>query len=116
MVYLESFFGLAQRFFCASDIRFLASALMRRRLLGREALLFTDTADVPFGDVPPSKAAIALSMRPLSAFKSPIISSVSKVISFVLRNVIVARHLKVAVKDRLGQAREAPCVLLGECD
>jgi hypothetical protein len=98
MPYLDSFFGLAQRFFCASDIRFLASALMRRRLGGREASRVTDTADVLCEDRPPSRAAIALSIRSLSAFNSPIISAVSKVISFVLSNAIVARHLKVAVR------------------
>jgi len=56
-------------FFCASDIRFLASALMRRRLGDREASAVAVMADVFFGGLPPSKAAIDLSMRPLSAFQ-----------------------------------------------
>lgn len=81
--YLEPFFRLAQRFFCASEIRFLASALMWRRLRGCEVPEVTDAADVLFGDLPLSRAAIALSMRSLSAFNSPIICSISKVISFV---------------------------------
>jgi hypothetical protein len=76
--YFAAFFCLAQRFFCASEIRLLASALMRRRLPSCEPREVTDPAAVLLGDVPPSKAAIALSMRPLSAFKSWTIFSVSK--------------------------------------
>src|SRR5258708_17363703 len=76
-------------------MRFRASALMWRRLRGCEPPEVTDGADVLFGDLPPSRAAIALSMRSLSAFNSPIICSVSKVISFVLRSVIVTGHPKV---------------------
>jgi hypothetical protein len=76
--YLEPFFCLAQRFFCASEIRLLASALMWRRLRGCEPLEVTDAAAVLFADLPPSNASIALSMRSLSSFNSPIIRSVSK--------------------------------------
>src|SRR6266404_6336350 len=74
--YLELFFCLAQRFFCASEIRLLASALMWRRLRGCEPAEVTDAADVLFRDRPLSRAAIALSMRSLSSFNSPIIRSV----------------------------------------
>ena len=84
--YLEPFFCLAQRFFCASEIRFLASALMWRRLRGCEVPEGTDAADVLFGDLPPSRAAIASSMRALSSFNSPIIRSVSKQSPPVFRN------------------------------
>ena len=77
-VYLEPFFRLAQRCFCASEIRFLASALMWRRFRGCETPEETDAADVLFGDLPPSRAAMALSIRALSSFNSPIMRSVSK--------------------------------------
>jgi len=69
---------LAQLFFCASEIRLLASALMWRRLRRGEPSEGTEAADVLFGDLPPSRAAIALSMRSFSSFNSPIMRSVSK--------------------------------------
>jgi hypothetical protein len=76
--YFAAFFCLAQRFFCASEIRFLAAALMCGRLRRCEPSEVTDPVEALFGDLPPSKAAIALSMRPLSAFNSSTIFSVSK--------------------------------------
>jgi hypothetical protein len=42
----------------------------RRRLPSCEPREVTEPAAILLGDVPPSEAAIALSMRPLSAFKS----------------------------------------------
>src|SRR6266404_3474009 len=86
---------------------------MWRRLRGCEPSEVADGADVLFGELPPSRAAIALSMRSLSALNSPITCSVSKVISFVLEKRNCSRpSFEVPVT---GQDKEALCVLLGVC-
>lgn len=51
---------------------------MRRPLRRGEPSEVTDPAEVLFGNLPPPKAAIAVSMRPLSVFNSSIICAVSK--------------------------------------
>ncbi len=71
--YLEPFICLAQRFFCASEICFRASALMWRRLRGCEAPEVTDAADI----LCPLPGQQSLCRCALSSFNSSIIRSVS---------------------------------------
>ena len=112
-LYFAAFFCLAQRCFCASEIRFLALAL-KCRLRGCESSELTDPADVFLGEAPSDNAAIALSIRPLSAFNSSTICSVSKSFppSFV-KSVIVAgtqwKHSYALFNQRHSECRKDVC-------
>jgi hypothetical protein len=82
------FFRSAQRFFMASDIRFLPSGVIPPPFCPFDATCWAAAArtflTTTFDEVGPSSTEIARSSRPLSCFSSSTIFRVSNVYYFVL--------------------------------